>query len=165
MNDESKKYHGPTHEGDERSAPYPVSRLAPAIELVNLAKEIADADKMLNVRVSSKLKVIADQIRALQSEAKAVLDEAKRDQDLNHAQCNFQRKPGMVYHLYQKPDKSQYFSMLSPEDWRGQAPHEFVGSYRLENDMSWSLIGKSKESDNTRALIEHLLAASDIATE
>jgi hypothetical protein len=159
MKDESKKYQGIKHTGPERSSPYPVSRLAPATELVDLAREISEADKMLNTRVSAKLKVIADQIKTLQHEARSILDEANRDQELNHARCTFQRKPGNTYHLYKKPDDTTYFSMLSLEDWQNMPPHEFVGSYRLENDMSWSPLDEEHKEDDSRLLVEHLLAA------
>jgi hypothetical protein len=161
----SKKYQGTKHPGPDRSAPYPVSRLAPAIELVDLAREISAADKMLNARVSAKLKVIADQIRALQHEARSILAEANRDQELNHARCNFQRKPGNTYYLYKKEDGTTYFSMLSPADWKDKPPHEFMGSYRLENDMSWNPVGENHVEDDTRFLVEHLLAAHQMGKE
>ena len=54
------------HKGSDNTAPYPVSRMAPAVELVDLAKEIAHADQMLNLQVNNKLRVIADQIKNLQ---------------------------------------------------------------------------------------------------
>jgi len=161
----SKKYQGTKHPGPDRSSPYPVSRLAPAIELVDLAREISAADKMLNARVSAKLKVIADQIKALQHEARSILAEANRDQELNHARCNFQRKPGNTYHLYKKEDNTTYFSMLSPADWKQKPPHEFKGSYRLENDMSWSPLDENHPEDDSRFLVEHLLAARQVSEE
>lgn len=148
MKDNFEKYHGDTHDGPERNSPYPVSRLAPVIELADLAREIGEADRMLNVRVNAKLQVIADQIKVLQHEARCVLAEAKQDQDLNHARCNFQRKPGSIYHLYRAKDGSIYFSMLSPEDWQNSPPHDFLGSYRLENDMSWTKIDNSRSDDD-----------------
>lgn len=147
MKDDSAKYQGEAHDGPDRSSPYPVSRLAPAIELVDLAREIGEADRMLNVRVSAKLQVIADQIKALQHEARSVLAEAKQDQDLNHARCNFQRKPGSTYYLYKAKDGSTYFSMLSPEDWQNKPPHDFIGSFRLENDMSWTQLDNSRRDN------------------
>ncbi len=162
MSDDSKKYHGPTHDGAERASPYPVSRLAPAMELVDLAKQIAEADAMLNTRVSAKLKVIADQVKVLQAEARAVLEETKRDQDLHRVQCNFKRQPGRVYHLYRRPDGSRYFSMLSPDEWRGHPPHEAIGSYRLEPDMSWTPADEIDQPDDTRALVQRLLAQKGI---
>ncbi|OOZ41039.1 hypothetical protein BOW53_05855 [Solemya pervernicosa gill symbiont] len=29
--------------------------------------------------------------------------------------------------------------MLSPQEW-GEPPHAYLGSYRLENDMSWTAV-------------------------
>jgi hypothetical protein len=129
---------GEVHQGEARSAPYPVSRLGATVDLVNLAQEISTADSHINTRVSAKLQVIADQIRHLKAEAREVLEAARRDQELHRAQCNFKRIPGKIYHLYTRNDGSSYFSMLGPADWGGRPPHQFKGSYRLENDMSWT---------------------------
>lgn len=135
---DSEKHEGTGSERPDRSSPYPVSRLAPAFEPVDLSREISEADRLLNTRVRARLKVIADQIRFLQQEARSILAEARRDQELNHARCGFQRKPGKIYHLYRKDNGTTYFSLLSPDDWRNRPPHDFVGSYRLENDMGWT---------------------------
>jgi hypothetical protein len=43
-----------------------------------------------------------------------------------------------VYHLYRDGNGSLYFSMLSPEEWGGNPPHGFEGSYRVEVDMSFT---------------------------
>lgn len=157
MSDDSKKYQGSAHQGPDRTSPYPVSRLAPATELVDLAKQIDQADAMLNTRVSAKLKVIADQVKVLQQEARSILEQTQRDQDLHRVQCNFKRQPGRIYHLYRRDDGRRYFSMLAPEEWRGAPPHEFVGSYRLESDMSWTPAEAIDEPDDTRALVQRLL--------
>lgn len=159
---ELKKYDGHTlHRGPDRSAPYPVSRLAPAIDLVDIAREISQADAMLNNRTSAKLKVIADQIKALQNAARTVLEDARQDQALHHAECAFKRQSGKVYYLYRRAGGSQYFSMLSPLDWHGSPPHEFAGAYRLEADLSWTPAEHLDEdrhtSGDTQAMIERLL--------
>lgn len=156
-NKPANKHTGNNHQGEDCTAPYPVSRLAPQVELVDLAKQIADADAMVNTRVSAKLKVIADQIKTLQIEARAALEEAKLDQDLHRAECNFKRIPGKIYHLYQKSDGKTYFSMLSPDDWNGVAPHEYINSYRLEADMSWLPLDRLDEKDDSRELVNRLL--------
>lgn len=112
---------------------------------------------MVNARVSAKLQVIADQIKSLQEEARAVLAEARHDQELHHARCHFQRRPGQVYHLYRQHEGPLFFSLLSPDDWRGRPPHPFVGSYRLEADLSWTPLADLARPDDTRALVERLL--------
>jgi len=157
---DTKKYSGELHQGSDRSAPYPVSRLAPAFELVDLARQISEADTILNTRVSSKLKVIADQIRHLQDEAREILEQTQQDQQLHQADCNFQRQPGRIYHLYRKPTGRNYFSMLSPADWNDNPPHQFLGSYRLEADMSWTDIadpGDNDGPDDSLEMVKRLL--------
>ena len=151
------KHSGPNHQGADKTSPYPVSRLAPHFELVDLAKQISEADAKINIRVSAKLKVIADQIKHLQAQAQAVLEDAHQDHQLHQAQCNFSRIPGKIYHLYKKNQDQSYFSMLSPDDWQGKAPHQYVNSYRLENDMSWTLAEKTLDEDDSRELINRLL--------
>lgn len=157
-----KRYSGQLHRGPDRAAPYPVSRMAPAIDLVDLAREIGEADKMLSATASARLQVIADQVRVLQEEARQVLEQTRCDQELHRAQCNFKRVPGKTYHLYRKADSSTYFSILTPRDWRGRPPHEFLGSYRLENDMSWSAAGENGRPDQTREIIQHLLGSEPL---
>jgi len=132
--------------------------MAPAIELVDLAKEIATADVQLANRASAKLDVIAAQIRALQEAARQVLEQTRHDQQLHRAQCNFKRIPGRIYHLYEKSDGVLLFSMLAPEEWRGQPPYSFIASYRLENDMSWTPAEQiDSGAENARELVQRLL--------
>ena len=157
MNKPPNKHTGSNHKGESSTSPYPVSRLAPQVELVDLARQISEADAMVNARVSAKLKVIADQIKSLQTEARSVLEEARLDQDLHRAECNFKRIPGKIYHLYQKTNGNTYFSMLSPDNWAGRMPHDYINSYRLENDMSWLPLDRLDEKDDSRELVNRLL--------
>ncbi len=145
------------HRGGDHTSPYPVSRLAPSMPLVDLAREIEQADAMLNTRVGAKLEVIAEQIRSLQNAARTALEEAQRDQALHRAECQFQRRPGGVYHLYRRADGRRFFSLLSVEDWHGPPPHTFEASYRLENDMSWTPLAAPTRPDDSRELVRRLL--------
>jgi len=159
MKNDYKKHEGKgeIHDGHARSAPYPVSRLGASVDLVDLAQQIATADSHINTRVSAKLQLIADQIRHLQDEARDALATAQRDQELHQAQCNFKRIPGKSYHLYRRADESRYFSMLGPDEWGSSPPHQFEGSYRLENDMSWTPADQVDVPDNSRELVKRLL--------
>jgi len=142
----------PIHPGGGRSSPYPVSRLAPAFGLVELAEELEQADRMVSGRVNAQLAQIATQIRSLQAQAREVLESAREDMQLHQAKCNFRRIPGKVYHLYRHADGELHFSMLSPADWNGRPPQEFVGSYRLESDMSWVPATQAPASDDPELL-------------
>ncbi len=119
--------------------------MAPSFELVDLAKEIATADDMLALQSNGKLKLLAEQIRGLQEEARKILLETQRNQELHRAECSFSKKTGQVYHLYRKKDGRRIFSLLSPVDWGEKCPFTFEGSYRLENDMSWTDVDTEEE--------------------
>jgi len=148
---------GKIHQGADHSAPYPVSRLAPGFGLVDLAREIERADQAVSGRLSAQLQVIADQVKALQAQAREVLEQARDDQRLHHARCAFRRMPGHTYHLYRETDGSLAFSMLSPDDWNGRPPKPFLGSYRLEPDMSWTPADEAHQQDDSRQLVRRLL--------
>lgn len=134
--------------GDDRTIPSPTearlatvgtSRLAPRIELVDLAAEIARADESIASTTNARLEILAEQIRALQAKARQVLDEARESLDLHRARANFVKRPGQVYHLYRRGEEL-LFSMLSPSDWNDAPPYDFVGSYRLETDLRWTRV-------------------------
>lgn len=121
-----------------RASPYPVSRLAPSFDLVDVARQIQEADTLIGAVAERQLELIAKQIRGLQDEARAVIERARRDAELHRATCRLVKRPGAVYHLYRRPTGEPYFSLLSPADWNDAPPHTFEGSYRLENDLSFS---------------------------
>jgi hypothetical protein len=152
----------PRH-GSDRSSPYPVSRLAPAFQSVDLAAEVALAESFLSARTGAKLRIVADQIKALQAQARKILDEAREERTLAQAQCGFKRIPGHTYHLYRKEDGGLFFSMLSPADWRGKPPYPFLGSYRLETDYSWTPARPPAASDETGDLVAQLLRIGGIS--
>jgi hypothetical protein len=129
------------------------------MELVDYAREIAEADALVNQRVTAKLQVIAEQIRALQAQAREVLEEARTDQRLHRARCAFRRIPGKFYHLYRHADGTLEFSLLSPDDWGQRPPHSFVGTYRLEADMGWTPADQLEAADDSRELIGRLLGS------
>ena len=97
--------------------------------------------------MTSKLNVIAEQIKSLQDQAHEILKQAQHDQVLHRASCQCKRIIGHTYYLYAKGNEQLYFSMLSPEDWHGEPPHQFMGSYRLEQDMSWTAMDEQDAVD------------------
>jgi hypothetical protein len=115
-----------------------LSRLSGPVSLVDVAREIEQADQWIASTSTAKLSVIAEQMRALRQSAQAVLEKAERDAALHRAEARFKRYPGRVYHLYERAGGVPYWSLLSPEDWGGSPPHPFLGSYRLESDQSFT---------------------------
>lgn len=127
------RYQGPAH-----ASPYPLSRMAPSFDLVDVAKTIQQADQTLATMTGGKLSLIADQIARLQAEARAILDKAKRDAELHRVSCLFQKKPGGTYHLYRREDGTLWFSRLAPEEWVTPQAQTFEGTYLLELDQSFT---------------------------
>lgn len=129
------------HRGPQKSAPYPTSRLAPAFDAAiaaqDLAKDLAQAEHMLGAVAKGKIELIVEQIQTLQAQAQRIVEQAQQDLELHRVECRFAREAGGVYHLYLRPDASRYFSLLSPEDWGGEPPHHFEGSYLLLEDMRY----------------------------
>ncbi|ODB95691.1 DUF2452 domain-containing protein [Candidatus Thiodiazotropha endoloripes] len=56
----------------------------------------------------------------LEAMVKSLLQQTTRDQQIHRAQCNFQKKPGQIYHLYQNRHGNTLLSMLLPDDWQGK---------------------------------------------
>lgn len=148
---------GKGYQGPQRTAPYPMSRLAPPYDLVRVAEEIQAADALITAVAGAELDAIAQQIRRLQEQAASVLERARRDAALHRAECRFKRRPGQICHLYVRGDGSHYWSLLSPDDWRGAAPHRFAGSYRLESDQRWTPLEQIADRDRERAASRRLL--------
>ncbi|XP_071945735.1 uncharacterized protein C1orf50 homolog isoform X2 [Antedon mediterranea] len=136
---------------------YRTNRTTDVTDIVELAKQVQKADEFTRANAGSKLTVIADQIRYLQEQACKVLQEAKRDADLHHVACNFKKCPGKIYHLYKRPSGQRYFSLLSCENWGASCPHEYLGTYRLEYDMSWTPEKDMVRRSNEIGLIDKVL--------
>lgn len=123
---------------------------------------LMQADRFIRATAGGKLQQIASQIRFLQQQAREVLEQAKRDAQLHHAACNFQKRPEQIYHLYEKPNGQTYFSMLSPGDWGVSQPHHHIGSFHLEMDMSWTPVEELEQRSRELRAIERVLDSQNI---
>ncbi|EDW63700.2 uncharacterized protein C1orf50 homolog [Drosophila virilis] len=133
-------------------------------DIINLAQQIQTADKQLKHSTSQKLVVILDQIKMLQAQAMNILKESNESRTLHSAACNFAKKPGHIYHLYQRATGQTYFSMLSPEEWNHSVDQTYKGSYRLEYDLSWTPIDKIKERDDKLKWVEKCINSDNGTT-
>ncbi|KAK5973205.1 hypothetical protein GCK32_008331 [Trichostrongylus colubriformis] len=112
---------------------------ATADDLVGLAQQLSSARELVKGRACDRLRNIAEQMEQLKKAALRVLEEAKRDEELHSVACNMQKQAGRVYHLYERQDGYRYFSLLCPDEWgKEEKRKEYVASYRLEPDRSWT---------------------------
>ncbi|ELU01640.1 hypothetical protein CAPTEDRAFT_174027 [Capitella teleta] len=126
-------------------------------DLVELAHQVSKADEFVRANAGNKLSLIAEQIKYLQEQARKVLEEAKKDADLHHAACNIVKKPGTTYNLYKRESGQAYLSILSPEEWGPACPHEYVGSWRLEFDQSWTPLKDVERRDQENLMVTKVL--------
>jgi hypothetical protein len=149
------------YDGPSLAAPYPMSRLAPAYQLVDVALEIQKADETIATMTSGKLVLLAEQIRSLQDKARSLLEKARADAELHRARCNFEKKPGGIYHVY-RDGQGMWFSLFAPDEWRTGAPEGYVGSFRLEADQSFTRLEEIESRDvDTKELVK-LLGRGDL---
>ena len=160
MNDASfKKYSGKNVRLGAHASPYPVSRLGAPMSLVDTAKAIEQASETIALRSNAQLEVIVEQMQELQNKAREILERAAEDVTLAHAECRFQRVPGRLYHLYERDNGKQYFSMLAPDEYSQGAPHRYVASYRFEHGESWTRADQIGEEDRRRAEVRSFAGA------
>jgi len=126
---------------------------------VELAKQVQTADDFIRANAGNRLRLIGEQIKFLQEQAKKVLYEAKRDNDLHHAACNMVKKPGTVYHMYERKSGQKYLSILSPQEWGPSCPHEFLAAFKLEHDMSWTPLEHVQKRADEEAIVDKILNA------
>ncbi|EFO85724.1 hypothetical protein CRE_01637 [Caenorhabditis remanei] len=137
-----------------------------ADDLVALANQLNSARQLVKGRACDRLKQIADQMEQLHMAARAVLEDAQRDEELHNVPCNMQKQPGRIYHLYQKQGSmDKYFSMLAPNEWGYQEKkEEYLGSYRLEYDRSWTPVGEMDRKDEEVARLQQILQRNAAGT-
>lgn len=145
-----KKYTGQNVRAGDHASPYPVSRLAAPISLVDTAKAIESASETVALRTNAQLEVIAEQMRALEHQARSIMAQALQDIDLIQAECRFQRVPGKIYHLYERPTGRRYFSMLAPDEYTQGPPDSFVGSFRYEYGETFTRLDEIDAQDARR---------------
>ncbi|KAM5161636.1 uncharacterized protein C1orf50 homolog [Callospermophilus lateralis] len=147
----------PTPGGLALVSPYHTHRVGDPLDLVALAEQVQKADEFIRANATNKLTVIAEQIQYLQEQARKVLEDAHRDADLHRAACNMVKKPGNIYYLYKRESGQQYFSIISPKEWGTSCPHDFLGAYKLQHDLSWTPYEDIEKQDAKISLMDKLL--------
>uniref|UniRef100_A0A5F7ZX19 Chromosome 1 C1orf50 homolog n=2 Tax=Cercopithecidae TaxID=9527 RepID=A0A5F7ZX19_MACMU len=150
----------PTPGGLALVSPYHTHRAGDPLDLVALAEQVQKADEFIRANATNKLTVIAEQIQHLQEQARKVLEDAHRDADLHHVACNMVKKPGNIYYLYKRESGQQYFSIISPKEWGTSCPHDFLGAYKLQHDLSWTPYEDIEKQDAKIGMMDKLLSQS-----
>ncbi|XP_059996320.1 uncharacterized protein C1orf50 homolog [Lagenorhynchus albirostris] len=148
----------PTPGGLALVSPYHTHRVGDPLDLVALAEQVQKANEFVRANATNKLTVIAEQIEHLQEQARKVLEDARRDADLHHVACNIVKKPGNIYYLYKRESGQRYFSIISPKEWGTGCPHDFLGAYKLQHDLSWTPYEDAEKQDARISIVTKLLS-------
>jgi hypothetical protein len=84
-----------------------------------------------------KLKQIAKQMQRLQEEAQEILEDSMLQHTLQSVECRCKKISGTTYHLYTDEKGSQYFSLISPKEWKEDFKHIFSGSFYYDFDKTF----------------------------
>ena len=127
-------------------------------DLENLIVALKDSNEHVKNIALNKLDVIGEQIKFLQNQAKEILEEAARNSELHKIPCNFVKVPGTIYHLYQRPQNGEkIWSMISPQEFGTSCKNRYLGSYRMEQDKSFTSVDSLDEFAEKREFAESLI--------
>ncbi|KAJ3654986.1 hypothetical protein Zmor_014135 [Zophobas morio] len=107
------------------------------VESMELSDAVSNVTTALQANARNKLDIIGKQMKNLHDIMSDVFEETKLSIELHNVACNFVKRPGHIYHLYERPSGQKYLGMLSPQEWQN-APHTYLGSFMLESDSSWT---------------------------
>ncbi|XP_031824563.1 uncharacterized protein C1orf50-like isoform X2 [Sarcophilus harrisii] len=138
--------------------PYHTHWVGHSKNLVELAQQVQKADEFIEANATNKLIVIAQQISHLQTQASKILEDAQRDAELHHAACNMVKKPGNIYYLYKRDNGQKYFSIISPKEWGPSCPHDFLGAYKLQHDLSWTPFDNIEKQEAEIGIVDKFLS-------
>jgi len=127
---------------EKNISPYATRTLDPPISMVDRVREIEKAGTTIKSHLDGKLDLILQQIQNLQNEARKIIAQAEADIVLHNIQCNFEKKPGMILHLYVRKNGESFFSLLSPLEWEN-SPAKFKASYKIKSDYGFEDISNS----------------------
>ena len=104
----------------------------PNLDELNKDKIIKSVQK--NSNNYAKIKVLFKQMENIKKEIEEIVEESLESENLNNIKCNFKKIPGSYYYVYQKPDLTLFFSILSPNEWNTK--NIFINKYFYDYDLS-----------------------------
>lgn len=107
------------------------------IELFNNNIEIIMKGQHANI---AKIKCLVNQYKFIKRELEDVLINCNLNNFLNSVKMSSKKYVNNIYHLYKNKDKEYYLSIISPEEFNYKNKNQYFGSYKLENDFTWSII-------------------------
>ncbi|MEY2970114.1 MAG: DUF2452 domain-containing protein [Flavobacteriaceae bacterium] len=126
---DSVVYNEESEQFDAFLKPYSTSVTGPVIKPTDLTGWKQRGAHQVNARFQAR-------IDELKKAYETMMKEVEDNQKVYQASFSFEPVVGKVYHLYNKPGKGLFLSLLSPDECR----FDFEGSYRLDADQTWTRV-------------------------
>lgn len=100
--------------------------------------------KAMYAQTDRNLNRIKEQVEVLIKQAQDIHDRIEFSEQIYLAACSFNPTIGQIYYLYERADKSQFLSMVSPLEWGKRSDLSFVCAAKLLADHTWEIIDHIK---------------------
>jgi len=87
-----------------------------------------------------QLAQIRKQVELLASQAQEIQKRVEISERIYKVGMNFKPLISHVYHLYTRPDGSEFLSMVAPEEWGRSSKADFQATVKLLADHTWDII-------------------------
>ena len=141
------------HEMPDGKMPFPVRSNEPPFSSLERYIEIdrlsiwGEAKREIKTQAKKQLELLDQIHKELIEKAHAILDKAKLDIELHEIPMFSSKIRGRTYYLYesgQDIQNSLFFSILDPSEYQlADATAVFRGSYRLNEDSSWTYLAST----------------------
>jgi len=83
---------------------------------------------------------IKEQVELLIRQAQEIHDRISISEMIYKADCGIVPVIGQTYYLYERKTSQWVLSLVSPEEWGGKAPYEFIATAELLADHTWKVM-------------------------
>jgi hypothetical protein len=87
-----------------------------------------------------QLDQIRKQVELLAAQAQAIHQRVDISERIYKVGMNFKPLIGHVYHLYTRPDGSEFLSMVAPTEWGRSSKVSFQATVKLLADHTWEIL-------------------------
>jgi len=138
------KFPYPTRTGDA-----PFQQLQKLLEL-DRASIWKEARREVKAQAVRKLELLDEMHKELVQKAQKILEKAQLDLQLHSITMHSAKIRGRMYYLYElnHSDQAKFFSILEPAEYEKANPDaRYLGTYRLNEDSTWTRLDPSGEDN------------------
>lgn len=106
-------------------------------------------------QTNANMHQIREQIDNLILQAKEIHKRTRISEKIYEAIVGFEPIIGNTYHLYIRPSKECFLSLVAPEEWGRSAKFNFVATVKMYHDHTWEILETTPDFDDWTADINY----------